>query len=117
LLKDYVDGRLLYCHPPPNCLHSKDFDPHEIAKNGAPAKLPDKLIISTEVNKIELDFDPLVPQKRLVSKRLKKHGRKGRKGRDKNPYEGSDIPGNVAYIHINDGGKKNNHRKDTNVIR
>ena len=111
-----MDGRLLYCHAPPNCSQSKEFDPHEVARNGDLAKLPEKVVTSTEVNEIELDFDPVVPQKQVVSKRLKKHGRKGRKGRDKNPYEESDMPGNVAYIHVNEGGKKN-HRKDTKAIR
>ena len=57
-----------------------------------------------------LEFDTNVEDKHVVSKRLKKHGRKGRKGRDKNPYEDSDMPGGVSGVHINSGGKKKPHR-------
>ena len=60
--------------------------------------------------KEDLDFDTIVEDKSIVSKRLKKHGRKGRKGRDKNPYEDSDLPGGGSGVHMNSGGKKKNRR-------
>ncbi|KAL4085854.1 hypothetical protein PRIC1_014863 [Phytophthora ramorum] len=71
----------------------------------------DEASSATEENaEEELDFDTTVEDKRAMSKRLKKHGRKGRKGRDKNPYEDSDLPGGLAGVHINSGGKKKNRR-------
>ncbi|ETN01650.1 hypothetical protein, variant 1 [Phytophthora nicotianae INRA-310] len=120
ILRHYVNGRLLYCHPPPDVTDPTIFDIHELAK----AQFPDLVEPETtedEVNEEarastepnvdeELDFDTTVEDKRAVSKRLKKHGRKGRKGRDKNPYEDSDFPGGAAGVHINSGGKKKNRR-------
>ncbi|KAG3195288.1 Large subunit GTPase 1 [Phytophthora cactorum] len=123
ILRHYVNGRLLYCHPPPDVSDPTIFDIHELAKAQFP-DLADPIAPEStedEVNKEatpstepnvdeELDFDTTVEDKRAVSKRLKKHGRKGRKGRDKNPYEDSDFPGGVAGVHINSGGKKKNRR-------
>ncbi|CAH0486558.1 unnamed protein product [Peronospora farinosa] len=124
ILRHYVNGRLLYCHPPPKVSDPTIFGIHEIAK----AHFPDivepivsentgdsvdkEAMPSGEANteKEGLDFDTNVEDKHVVSKRLKKHGRKGRKGRDKNPYEDSDMPGDVSGVHINSGGKKKPHR-------
>ncbi|KAL4140185.1 hypothetical protein PRNP1_015256 [Phytophthora ramorum] len=123
ILRHYVNGRLLYCHPPPDVADPAIFDIHMLAK----AQFPDlaELVVpesteddandeassATEENaEEELDFDTTVEDKRAMSKRLKKHGRKGRKGRDKNPYEDSDLPGGLAGVHINSGGKKKNRR-------
>ncbi|CAI5712531.1 unnamed protein product [Peronospora destructor] len=124
ILRDYVNGRLLYCHPPPNVSDPTIFGIHEIAK----VHFPDIVepIVSensgdgvdkeagppeeANIEKEALDFDTNVEDKHVVSKRLKKHGRKGRKGRDKNPYGDSDMPGGVSDIHINSGGKKKHHR-------
>ncbi|GMF25181.1 unnamed protein product [Phytophthora lilii] len=119
ILRHYVNGRLLYCHPPPDVSDPSIFDIHVLAN----AQFPDlaepieaeedieEESPATEENAEEdLDFDTTVEDKRVVSKRLKKHGRKGRKGRDKNPYEDSDLPGGLAGVHINSGGKKKNRR-------
>ncbi|POM68679.1 Large subunit GTPase 1 [Phytophthora palmivora] len=123
ILRHYVNGRLLYCHPPPDVSDPTIFDIHELAK----AQFPDvgepivpeiaedddseEIAPSTAPSVEEdLDFDTTVEDKRVVSKRLKKHGRKGRKGRDKNPYEDSDMPGGLGGVHINSGGKKKNRR-------
>ncbi|KAL3657327.1 hypothetical protein V7S43_017834 [Phytophthora oleae] len=123
ILRHYVNGRLLYCHPPPDVSDPTIFDIHELAKTQFPdvvessvpesAEDEDKEEDSQSTEQIaeeELDFDTTVEDKRAVSKRLKKHGRKGRKGRDKNPYEDSDLPGGMAGVHINSGGKKKNRR-------
>ncbi|KAF4037240.1 50S ribosome-binding GTPase [Phytophthora infestans] len=123
ILRHYVNGRLLYCHPPPDVSDSTTFDIHDLAKAQFP-DLDDSIVLHTTENEISeevtsppepnvdknLDFDTTVEDKRAVSKRLKKHGRKGRKGRDKNPYEDSDFPGGAAGVHINSGGKKKNRR-------
>lgn len=118
LLRDYVNGKLRYCHAPPNADEDPEvFDIHYIALQ----QFPDLVLDDDEETAVEtenvdadaaleasLDFDRAVPEdKRLVvSKRLKKHGKKGRKGRDKNPYEDSDMPTGAAAVHINQGGKK-----------
>ncbi|KAF4142834.1 50S ribosome-binding GTPase, partial [Phytophthora infestans] len=123
ILRHYVNGRLLYCHPPPDVSDSTIFDIHDLAKAQFP-DLDDSIVLHTTENEISeevtsppepnvdknLDFDTTVEDKRAVSKRLKKHGRKGRKGRDKNPYEDSDFPGGAAGVRINSGGKKKNRR-------
>ncbi|CAH0481335.1 unnamed protein product [Peronospora belbahrii] len=122
ILRHYVNGRLLYCHPTPNISDPTIFDIHELAK----AQFPDiaepivpessgngadeEASLSANAEKEGLNFDTNVEDKHVVSKRLKKHGRKGRKGRDKNPYEDSDLPGGASGVHINSGGKKRNHR-------
>ncbi|KAJ0398622.1 hypothetical protein P43SY_007480 [Pythium insidiosum] len=126
VLRDYVNGKLLYCHPPPNCGDEEAFDIHAVAA----ARFPDLAEIIVEkadgdeddegseadAAEEELDFDVTTEDKRVVSKRLKRHGRKGRKGRDKNPYEDSDLPGGFAGVHINTGGKKrtNPHERRAN---
>ncbi|KAG7385743.1 large subunit GTPase 1 [Phytophthora pseudosyringae] len=121
ILRHYVNGRLLYCHAPPDVSDPTIFDIHELAKTQFPdvaepivpeSAEDEEATPSTEPNaeEEELDFDITVEDKRAVSKRLKKHGRKGRKGRDKNPYEDSDFPGGFAGVHINSGGKKKNRR-------
>ncbi|KAG1692911.1 hypothetical protein DVH05_024198 [Phytophthora capsici] len=123
ILRHYVNGRLLYCHPPPDVSDPTIFDIHELAKAQFPDVAESAVPESTEDEdkeedtqttepnaEEELDFDTTVEDKRAVSKRLKKHGRKGRKGRDKNPYEDSDLPGGMAGVHINSGGKKKNRR-------
>ncbi|GMF46832.1 unnamed protein product [Phytophthora fragariaefolia] len=124
ILRHYVNGRLLYCHPPPNVSDPTIFDIHVLAKAQFPdleepivpestedEGVEDEVSPSQDANAEEdLEFDTTVEDKRAVSKRLKKHGRKGRKGRDKNPYEDSDIPGGFSGVHINSGGKKKNRR-------
>ncbi|KAF1329756.1 Large subunit gtpase 1, partial [Globisporangium splendens] len=124
LLRDYVNGKLRYCHSPPNVEDPKLFDIHHLAMQRFP-DLAVEEVATTEgggdgepANAEELDesldFDRAVTEdKRLVvSKRLKKHGKKGRKARDKNPYEDSDMPGGVAGVHINQGGKKRTNPGD-----
>ncbi|KAG6606542.1 Large subunit GTPase 1 [Phytophthora cinnamomi] len=124
ILRHYVNGRLLYCHPPPNVSDPNIFDIHVLAKAQFPdveePVVPesvedeganDEANPATDANAEDvLEFDTTVEDKQVVSKRLKKHGRKGRKGRDKNPYEDSDLPGGFAGVHINSGGKKKNRR-------
>ncbi|OWZ20858.1 Large subunit GTPase 1 [Phytophthora megakarya] len=123
ILRHYVNGRLLYCHPPPDVSDPTIFDIHELGKAQFPDVaepiVPETLEddVSEEAASAadpnveeDLDFDTTVEDKRAVSKRLKKHGRKGRKGRDKNPYEDSDLPGGLIGVHINSGGKKKNRR-------
>uniref|UniRef100_A0AAV1VCP5 G domain-containing protein n=1 Tax=Peronospora matthiolae TaxID=2874970 RepID=A0AAV1VCP5_9STRA len=124
ILRHYVNGRLLYCHPPPNVSDPSTFDIHVLAEAQFPdlTELPveeitedgvdEEISPSTESTdgKEDLDFDTIAEDKSVVSKRLKKHGRKGRKGRDKNPYEDSDLPGGGSGVHMNSGGKKKNRR-------
>jgi large subunit GTPase 1 len=117
-----VNGRLLYCHPPPSVSDPSIFDIHalalaqfpDLAEPDTPETAADEADAeaspAAEPTAEEIDFDTTVEDKRVQSKRLKKHGRKGRKGRDKNPYEDSDLPGGVAGVHINSGGKKKNRR-------
>lgn len=118
ILRDYVNGKLLYCHSPPNGTDPEAFDIHLVAA----ARFPDIIEPSTIDEGAEgaeeeggdgvddlpdIDFDTHVEDKTVMSKRLKKHGRKGRKGRDKNPYEDSDLPVNTFNgAHINQIGKK-----------
>lgn len=122
LLRDYVNGRLRYCHPPPNVEDPNLFDIHYLSlqrfpdvpvEDVAAAAEGDEAVEEEELDE-SLDFDRAVAEdKRLVvSKRLKKHGKKGRKARDKNPYEDSDMPGGVAGVHINQGGKKKANPRD-----
>ncbi len=89
-----------------------DFDPHEVAKlklvSGSATSI--ETVEELDDEEIELDFEMYTQEKTAISKRLKKHGRKGRKGRDKNPYEDSDLPTSVSFVHVNSGGKKNRNR-------
>ncbi|CEG41388.1 large subunit gtpase 1 [Plasmopara halstedii] len=119
ILRHYVNGRLLYCHPPPDVSDPAIFDIHELAKNQFPDfqhQQDPEITIDNRTKKlvssldVEQDFDTTVEDKRALSKRLKNHGRKGRKGRDKNPYEDSDFPNGSVGVHINLGGKKKNRR-------
>lgn len=104
---------------------SSIFDIHELAL----ARFPDLAVTladdadvednedaigadDVEVEDEDLDFDTNTEDKRVVSKRLKRHGRKGRKGRDKNPYEDSDMPTGAVGVHINSGGKKKANPRD-----
>ncbi|RLN84231.1 hypothetical protein BBJ28_00013211 [Nothophytophthora sp. Chile5] len=125
ILRHYVNGRLLYCHPAPNASDPRIFDIHALAK----AQFPDLEEPIVPVNPEDgdgngetnaaagenadedLDFDTTGEDKRAMSKRLKKHGRKGRKGRDKNPYEDSDLPSGIGGVHINSGGKKKDRKR------
>lgn len=122
ILRHYVSGRLLYCHPPPDVSDPAIFDIHELAKSQDDLKSSSGLegdeggsveetfpLIKPTADE-DLDFDTITEDKRATSKRLKKHGRKGRKGRDKNPYEDSDISSSVFGVHINSGSKKKNRR-------
>lgn len=121
LLRDYVNGKLLYCHPPPVVADSSIFDIHTLATIRFPGIVSltpatdevkeDDVDIDVTVDD-ELDFDTVTEDKHAISKRLKKHGRKGRKGRDKNPYEDSDIPADAVAVHINGGGKKRPNPRD-----
>lgn len=114
LLRDYVNGKLLYCHPPPAVADASVFDIHALALGRFPGLAPltpdaaddtqQGADAETEVD--DIDFDTATEDKRALSKRLKKHGRKGRKGRDKNPYEDSDLPADAVAVHVNQGGKK-----------
>ncbi|RLN75907.1 hypothetical protein BBJ28_00011983, partial [Nothophytophthora sp. Chile5] len=125
ILRHYVSGRLLYCHPAPNASDPRIFDIHALAK----AQFPDleepivpvnpedddgnektNAVAGENVDE-DLDFDTTGEDKRAMSKRLKKHGRKGRKGRDKNPYEDSDLPSGIGGVHINSGGKKKDRKR------
>lgn len=124
LLRDYVNGKLRYCHAPPNVDEDPDvFDIHCIAVQQFPDLAPEEVEtaegdedkeLADEPLDESLDFDrAIVEDKRLVlSKRLKKHGKKGRKGRDKNPYEDSDLPTGTSVVHINQGGKKRTNPRE-----
>jgi large subunit GTPase 1 len=113
LLRDYVNGKLLYCHPPPSVADASLFDIHALALERFPGLAP--VLTAPDAEQEggeaadavdEIDFDTGSEDKRAVSKRLKRHGRKGRKGRDKNPYEDSDMPHDAVAVHVNQGGKK-----------
>lgn len=128
LLRDYVNGKLRYCHAPPNVDEDPEvFDIHYIALQQFPDLAEEELAAGAEDGEDEasaeaaesalddsLDFDRAVQEdkKLLVSKRLKKHGKKGRKGRDKNPYEDSDLPTGASMVHINQGGKKRTNPRE-----
>lgn len=128
LLRDYVNGRLRFCHAPPNVDEDPDvFDIHYLALQQFPDLADEELAgaggddgtaaaTATAETALDesLDFDRAVQEdKRLVvSKRLKKHGKKGRKARDKNPYEDSDLPTGAAAVHINQGGKKRTNPRE-----
>ncbi|OQR95000.1 large subunit GTPase 1 [Achlya hypogyna] len=117
LLRDYVMGRLLYCHPPPGVAPTTPaFDPLELAKTFATA---DKVALLEPLSDEEGDaakapgFDPVgVESKAAASKRLKKHGKKGRKARDKNPYEDMDGAAATASMAHVSRGKKAMNQKD-----
>jgi large subunit GTPase 1 len=117
ILRHYVNGKLMYCHPPPNCTDPQAFDIHYVAITRFPdvvepammefvAEDEDRAADKEGVDAGDLDFDISTEDKSVTSKRLKKHGRKGRKARDKNPYEDSDLPMGSAGAHINAFGKK-----------
>ncbi|TYZ61527.1 hypothetical protein PybrP1_006851 [[Pythium] brassicae (nom. inval.)] len=127
LLRDYVNGRLRFCHAPPNADEDPEvFDIHYLALQQFPDLAEEELVgaggdgdggdeaAAESALDESLDFDRAVQEdKRLVvSKRLKKHGKKGRKGRDKNPYEDSDLPTGAAAVHINQGGKKRTNPRE-----
>ena len=102
VLKDYVTGKLLYCHPPPT-LSTKHpaFDPHQLMiVNCLPpppaAPLSEEAKAALE-NELPLDtLEDAETKKTVVSRRLKRHGRKGRKGRDPTPYDDTDMLGDAA---------------------
>ena len=98
LLKDFVNARLFYCHPPPGNETEADDDSDEqqgdeidLQVNEAsdllfhthlPVQSEDEVIYEAE--KELKQFDEL---QNGPSRRLARHGRKHKKGRDKNPYE------------------------------
>lgn len=115
LLRDYVNGKLLFCHPPPHVSDDDAFNPHALAMLKFPDLVEDAALSAVDADHDQVDevdvvpeFDTTVEDKPTMSKRLKRHGRKGRKGRDKNPYEDSDLPTGASVVHINAGGKKKN---------
>ncbi|DAZ94298.1 TPA: hypothetical protein N0F65_012067, partial [Lagenidium giganteum] len=115
LLRDYVKGKLLYCHPPPDLKDPTVFDPHVLAMERFPDIAEELLAAEVEVEsekqEVVPDFDTNTVDKPVMSKRLKNHGRKGRKGRDKNPYEDMDLPVGATLVKMNGGGKKRNKDK------
>ncbi|KAF0696813.1 Aste57867_12475 [Aphanomyces stellatus] len=117
LLRDYVNGKLLYCHPPPGVSPTTAaFNPLELAKSfvGDAAML---LVLGGE----EDDDGPAgfdlagAVNKPAVSKRLKRHGKKGRKARDKNPYEDLDAAAAQVTAHVSRGKKAD--RRDAKFTR
>ncbi|EQC40695.1 hypothetical protein SDRG_01770 [Saprolegnia diclina VS20] len=117
LLRDYVIGRLLYCHPPPGTSPREPaFDVMELAKKFAASE--DTVALLEPLSDEEGDdatkapgFDPVgIENKTAASKRLKKHGKKGRKARDKNPYEDLDGVASTTMAHISRGKKAMNQK-------
>ena len=105
ILKDFVSGKLVYVTPPPGFLPSNDVDSIEEsieatqlkrAKPKAPAEVQaegglteERLLSESAVYEEDIRMKAQQTQKD-PSRKLKKHGRKGRKGRDKDPYGGDD---------------------------
>lgn len=111
VLKDYVNGKLLYRHPPPDL--SEDlkhiFDIHKLAElhNGIPMIEEEEVDDSADAANVVLDkLEDAETRKSAISKRLKKHGKKGRKGRDKNPYDDSDMLGDQARGMVHQAGRR-----------
>ncbi|OQS04335.1 large subunit GTPase 1 [Thraustotheca clavata] len=117
LLRDYVMGRLLYCHPPPGVSPSEPaFDPNELAKKfivkeDDPVNALLQPLSDEEDEEKPTNFDLVgVDSKTGASKRLKRHGRKGRKARDRNPYEDIDGTASTVTAHISRGKKQMNQK-------
>lgn len=108
-MKDYVVGKLLYCHPPPDLSQDEQpyFDPHQINADLLPVEVVP--LQDPEEPKQDL-MEDAETKKKAVSRRLKKHGKKGRKGRDKNPYDDSDMLGDQANFAAKVAGRKHRNR-------
>ncbi|RQM21010.1 hypothetical protein B5M09_000178 [Aphanomyces astaci] len=101
LLRDYVMGKLLYCHPPPTVdVADAAFNPLELAKDfiGGAAEV---LLAHEDEEGKPTGFD-------LAGAESK---RKGRKGRDKNPYEDMDNAANAVTAHVSRGKKIDRREK------
>ncbi|ETV97897.1 hypothetical protein H310_09216 [Aphanomyces invadans] len=111
LLRDYVNGKLLYCHPPPSVdVNDLRFNPLELAKDIG--GVVDELLARDDEDGKPAKFDLAgADSKRVLSKRLKKHGKKGRKGRDKNPYEDLDNAAAAVTAHVSRGKKIDRREK------
>ncbi|KAG9415906.1 large subunit GTPase 1 [Aphanomyces cochlioides] len=113
ILRDYVNGKLLYSHPPPGVKPSDPaFNPLELAKD----------FVGIDVTELEAELEAAqgfdlvgIGSKAIVSKRLKRHGKKGRKARDKNPYEDLDATASAMTAHVSRGKKAD--RRDTAFTR
>lgn len=118
ILKDYVTGRLLYCHPPQDletlareqedlgldferafdpmfsmALMSPQAPPEDGSSLTTPAAIKLALTKQEAFLEDEIELDEGDAPKKVKSKRLKKHGRKGRKGRESDPYGESNLLG------------------------
>lgn len=118
VLKDYVSGKLLYCHPPPGFEQADAFNPHKLAQQHLENQMLDRIVeqaASVSGTNITLDnLEDAEVRKPQVSKRLKKHGRKGRKGRDKDPYNDSDMLGDqAARAVVHQAGRRNLHKQQS----
>lgn len=116
ILKDFVNGRLVYVNPPPTG-STDDWSQTESAPTDEQAlsvQASQEVIVehstapSLEVDDESVLFDEGAQLEKSgveASRRLKKHGRKGRKGRDKDPYGGED-----AFFGARTTGKKKNEQ-------
>lgn len=101
ILKDFVNGKLVYVTPPPgsgtetstqepdSVSSEKDELLAEASTSAQLSEMTETLASESAVYEEELRMQTEEAIKD-PSRKLKKHGRKGRKGRDKDPYGGED---------------------------
>jgi large subunit GTPase 1 len=125
VIKDYADGRLLYCHTPPTCEHAGAFQRETLIRAlYNTKKLREKLLKKSQVskeienaaepvedgeeNEVNLEDDDMLlelmggtslgqvdPSANAEPTRKKKWGKKGRKLRNKDPYGCHSTPDGV----------------------
>jgi len=104
ILTDYIKGKLLYCHPPPN-LSSEDEDlflNETLDTMHHTAKVSEKMqkVKDHQPQEVHL-FPPPPPQvtENRQHTKKKKWGKKGKKHRNKTPYEDEDGKPSASGAH------------------
>ena len=91
ILKDFVMGKLLYCHSPPGTGNEEEEGEKEEEEELQVTEAID--LLGEELLRLETEEEVLFHQEQVAmhqpkpSRRLARHGRKHRKGMDKNPYD------------------------------
>lgn len=129
ILKDYVCGKLLYCHPPPGSDDDERDAEHLASLQGQHELEAEEDLLVTEamdlqnmlVFPVESEAEVLFEAEQelkteypdMLSRRLARHGKKHRKGRDKNPYDHESTVNFVAKTKGKNGIQGNDFTRKT----
>ena len=127
VIKDYADGKLLYCHPPPTVEHIDAFYRETVAtaltntnkrrekelleqmKESAPEESPEDLMDDIDADMLEFlggtaGSDEVGPIKTGNGRNKHKWGKKNRKNRNKDPYGCHSTPDEAFKSSVSGSG-------------